>query len=510
MELIKENIKVNDSVFCSPLRKMIEGDMIVPDTKPDILKVLQADAVSRISECEVTDGALIIRGRVDITVLYIPDSERSSVTSMSASFEFEEEAADKGIKPEDTAFVNSAVERAEFSLINSRKLRIKSVVGFESEVLRQKQIELAVDAGEEIEIKRSTVTLRSSAGNADFAFLVRGRLSVPAGRGAFGDILKLDYCIRDTEYKAITGRVTVKGCIGVCVLYTDKDGSIEFCESELPFTEVWEMDDVTEDCDCDIEYRIDDCGFSVEEDTDGDLREAAVTASVTALVKATEAIEADIIDDCYMPYRKTKLTREKITLEESAACPSSQSTVREIIDLPEGSPEISSVYNVIAVPHIAKASIEGHRLLCEGRIEACVLYVSDSAENPVYSIKKNIPFSVSMDCGTSGGGAVPKLKAEIKHTGYNLNSSGDAEVRCILSINADIVRKRELELITAAETSAGEDKGESRIVIYFVQNGDTLWEIAKRYGVPGGAICAMNELPDDNIKQGMRLIIPGK
>ena len=510
MELIKENMRVNEAVLDSSTQKMVEGDIIVPDTKPDILKILQVDAVSCITDKEVSDGSVDIKGRVDLKILYIPDSEKRCIKNIITSFEFEEEIANKRIDMEDTAVINSSVERVEFSLINSRKLRIKSVVGFEYEIIKIKPLEIAVDTDEELEIKRRTVTMQNSAGVSEFSFLIRDRISVPAGQSSFGEVLKADYCIRDTEYKTMTGRVTAKGCVGVCILYTDTNGNIEFCESEFPFTEIWEMEDVTEDCECDIEYQLDEGSLSVEEDTDGDLREAAVSITVTAQVKASETLEIDMIDDCYAPYMETSLEREKLTLEESAARPSMQNTVREVVEIPEGAPAISSVYNVVTKPHITKAGIERNKLICEGRIEACILYVSESAENPVYSVKKNIPFSYSLDCEADGDGLVPKLKAEIKHTGYNLNAAGEVELRCILSINANVIRKRDIELITSAETGESKSRAESKIVVYFVQSGDSLWEIAKRYGVPCGAISEFNELGDEKLRQGMRLLIPGK
>jgi LysM repeat protein len=46
-------------------------------------------------------------------------------------------------------------------------------------------------------------------------------------------------------------------------------------------------------------------------------------------------------------------------------------------------------------------------------------------------------------------------------------------------------------------------------VIYFVQNGDTLWDIAKRYSVKCDEIMEFNKLDEESrINTGMRLFIP--
>lgn len=521
MEMLKENIRLNTAVAAAATQRLVEGDVIVPDTKPDILKVLQVDAVSCITDKEVSDGLLRLCGRVDFKILYIPDSERRCVKSIGASFDFEEEIANKDIIASDTAMTECGVERAEFSLLNSRKLRLKAAVSFDYEIIRVTPVDIAVDieadasgAGEKAcpapEIKRRTVTLKNSTGMGEFVFPVRGRAALRSGQSSFGEILKADYSVTDTEYKAMAGRVAAKGTVTVCILYTDADGETDHCECELPFTEVWDIEEMTEDSVCDIGYRLEEGGVTIEEDVDGDLREAAVSVTVTAQLKAAETLELDMIEDCYIPYKETRLETERAEITECAASPAMQNTIRESIELPEGAPEIASVYNVIAKPHITKVGREGRKLLCEGRLETCVLYISESAESPVCSIKKNIPFSYALECSGGNVNSEPKLKAEIKHIGYSLNSAGEAELRCILAINAELERRQTIELITDVQ-QCGEAAGrESRIVVYFVRGGDTLWDIAKHYGVPCGAIIEFNELDDDTLKTGMRLLIPGK
>ncbi len=510
MELIKENIKVNDVVVNASTQKTIDGDIIVPDSKPDILKILQVDAVSCITEKEVYEGGLSIKGRVDLKILYIPDSETECIKSILTSFDFEEDISNKKIEESDFAVINSSVERAEFSLTNSRKLKIKTLVEFDYEIIRIKTLEPAVDTDEDIEIKRRTVTLRNSLGVDEFSFMIRDRLVIPSGQASVNEILKADYSIKDIEYTTITGRIMAKGTVSVCILYTDNSGKIEFCEGELPFAEIWDMEDINENAECEIEYRLEEGSLDVEEDSDGDLREIMISMNAAAQIKAWESIEVDMIEDCYAAYCKTSSESETISIEEIIARPSAQNTIREIIEISSSAPAVANVYNAVTKPYITKVGFERGKLICEGRLEVCVLYVSESSENPVYSIKKNIPFSYSLDCDICGSDAVPKLKAEVKHTGYNLNAAGEVEIRCILSISANVTRQREIRMITSVDAETDAEPDENKIIIYFVQPDDDLWSIAKKYCVPCKSIREFNDMQDDCLKPGMRLLIPGK
>ncbi len=56
------------------------------------------------------------------------------------------------------------------------------------------------------------------------------------------------------------------------------------------------------------------------------------------------------------------------------------------------------------------------------------------------------------------------------------------------------------------ETENDEKRG---IVIYFVQKGDNLWEVAKRYAVPRDEILKFNNMAEsDKLENGNRLFIP--
>ena len=206
---------------------------------------------------------------------------------------------------------------------------------------------------------------------------------------------------------------------------------------------------------------------------------------------------------------KTQLLKEEVELEEIVSRPSAQNTLREMVEIAGGAPGVSGVYDVITRPYITKTELQRGKLLAEGKIETYILYLSDSAESPVYSMKKEIPFSYVLDCDSAEEDLIPEIKAEVKHTSYNLNIAGEIELRCILVLNANIIRKRKIELINDVVTTETENDEKRGIVIYFVQKDDNLWEVAKRYAVPRDEILKFNNMSEsDKLENGNRLFIP--
>ncbi len=73
-----------------------------------------------------------------------------------------------------------------------------------------------------------------------------------------------------------------------------------------------------------------------------------------------------MICDCYEPFTKTQLLKEEVELEEVVSRPSSQNTIREMVEMGTGTPSVSGVYDVITRPYITKAQIQRGKLFGRG------------------------------------------------------------------------------------------------------------------------------------------------
>ena len=94
-----------------------------------------------------------------------------------------------------------------------------------------------------------------------------------------------------------------------------------------------------------------------------------------------------------------------------------------------------------------------------------------------------------------------------EHITFNVNMASEVELRCNLSVETKLSIKNEIDIISDCTLCEGEK--DSGIIIYYVQPGDTLWQIAKRYCVALDDIVRFNNIQDkDVIGEGERLIIP--
>lgn len=510
MELIKKSANIGEILFSDSFETIADGDLIVPDIKPDILKILQVNASAFVLSKEIFDGKLSISGRVDMTVLYLSDRQDSSVESIHTSFDFTHKTDKKFSGENCHTIINADVSHVDFHVINSRKINLKSIISIDCEIISPQELSFLTEIDEKnMQFCTDTTNISTLCGIDDFEFFIKEQLELPTGKSSIKEILNVDYKLCDKEFKVITEKIVAKGNLYVCVLYSDCENNIDYTEAELPFTEVFELSDTDETCDCDIDFRFCDFSFESTVDSDGDMRIINIDATISAQIKTSKIQELEFITDCYCPGQQTNTEYLESGYNEIIVSPSYKNTLRETFVIDKNIPQINRIYNVVTKGFVSKSVTEENKLSVEGKISAYILYLTDSPQSPIYSFKKDIPFSYLLESPKATSGMDCNVKLEIEHTNFYLNASNEIELRFILNINSNVFAYRSLGLITNVELCDIPKSEKKGIVIYFVQPGDTIWSIAKHYCVSIDDILKFNEISDKNkISSGERLLIP--
>lgn len=516
LELSKELIKINQLVGEEYSQTLVEGDIIVPDVKPDIAKILQVDGTAVITEKEVHQDKVVINGVVHFKILYAPEGAEEPIKSINTSSGFTNTVEVKNAVSGMTAQIESDIEHIEFNLLNERKMNVKAVVSMNCKVVDTPILDLVtgINGEEDIQVLRKSIKAYNIVAQEDAEFIVKEDLEVPAGKPSIKDLLKVDVKITGKDMKLINNKVIIKGEINVCSLYVAEmdDNSIQFMEHEVPFTEVLDMDGVTEEMHCELEYDIQDMYYQLKEDSDGDIRIISIENTLKVSAKASQKVALDVVVDSYSPDVNIKTQKSTYHVDEILEDSKTQATVKEMIELPADIPQIVQVYNIITKPYMTDYNIGDGRINVEGVIDTYILYLSDSEENPVFSFKQEVPFRHTIEAQGASPEMACDIKVEVDHFSYNMNAASEMEIRYILGISSKVIKTSTVELITQAEIDTEEvadAQAQPSIVIYFVQRNDTLWNIAKKYHTTIQEITAVNDIEDNGMLfQGQQLLIP--
>lgn len=516
LELTKELININQIIGGDFSQTLVEGDIIVPDVKPDIARILQVDGIVVINNKEVQQDKVLVSGNVNFKILYAPEGTDKAVKSINASSSFTHSVDVKSARPNMKARIESDIEHIEFTTLNSRKINVKAVVSIDCNVENMVSLDMITNiAGEgDVQVRKKSIKTYSIVAESDNPFIVRDDLEIPAGKPSIKDILKIDTKVTGRDVKVINDKVVVKGELNVCTLYVGEmdNDSIQFMEHEIPFTEIFDVEEVREDMYCDLVYDIKDVYFNVQEDSDGDTRVLSIEATMNAFTRVSQEVFVDVVVDSYSPEGDISLDKKTFNIDEIIDDSRSQTTIKQIIDLPADVPNIAQIYNVITKPYVTESLVEDNRVVVEGVIDTYILYLADSEENPVYSFKQEIPFKHIIDVKDAVPDMTCDVKAEVTHCSYSMNAASEIEVRCIIGVESKVIKTTRVELITHAEISPfSVDSINScpSITIYFVQKGDTLWDIAKHYHITMEEITKVNEIQENDVlPPGKQLLIP--
>ena len=507
MELIKEKEIFCERVFCEKERVTVEEDIIVPDTKPDILKVLQVDARAYVTDKGIVSGGVYVQGKLFVNILYIPESDSEGIGCIKTSFDFKTKIDNPGISSGMSLRVMSDVSRADFMAINSRKLSIKATVCLECEIFAEKEMEFACElGGTDNECIYENISQDRVSAISDCEFEVRESFELASGKKSISEIIKSDAKIIEKEIKLMQSKLILKGVLELCILYLTEDKKTDYIEEQISFTEVIDVYELEENDRCMLNLSIGEINTELMQDNDGDFRIINVNALIGVSVCASRQKEIRLICDCYCPGMKTKINSSEAFIKSHVSNLCEQNTVKEIIQTESKLPQIVKIYNTIAEPEIVKVQPIAGAVNVEGRLKVYILYITDNSKCPVYSLKKDIPFSFNYECENVTQGMMCSSNAEVQGVACNLNSSGDIEFKCVLKQEICITENKKINVIE--DINVEENKNSGDIIIYFVRKGDTLWNIAKKYSVRTADILTLNAIGNDEIFEGQKLIIP--
>ena len=90
IEAQRENLNINKLIAERKEIILAEGDMIVPDSKPDILNTIGTSGIASIYKKEVQSEKVRLDGTVNAYIMYMPDGADDTVRGLNTSVDFSE------------------------------------------------------------------------------------------------------------------------------------------------------------------------------------------------------------------------------------------------------------------------------------------------------------------------------------------------------------------------------------------------------------------------------------
>ena len=287
-------------------------------------------------------------------------------------------------------------------------------------------------------------------------------------------VLRCDAAVSRREEKWLDGRLLITGEVLAAAHCADQNGGWQTAECTLPF-------ELTIDCpegaDAEFDIRCRALAPTAEpmQDADGEYRalEWGVTISVEG--KIYRAYALDCCTDGYSTrYQSACKGRTLQTVELVNLCRESE-TRRETLPLPEATGEVVALW---ARVEGCTAAPEGDGLLAEGRLGLTLL--TKMGDGEYYSFDRTMELQRQLP-----GGEDCRWEAGLECRGCRWEQTGnELSLTCELVWQGAICRTRRLavlEDITVDEEAPKENRMPRGLYIYMAEEGESLWEVARRY-----------------------------
>ena len=514
IDILKKDIIVDRTLSKEVSQILCEGDIIVPDIKPDISMILQSDAHIVIEKLEPTADRVNVVGKLQVSVLYLAKTAETPIHSLTHSYVIDDFINVEGLSKEALVDLKNDIEALEFSIVNDRKISYRSVINFQlaSVVADHREAVVEVAGLPLSQQQQDTIHLSKTLASRSERFVIKTGLDVPSGKPNISEILSTSFEIRNKNVRAIDGRVQVTGDLNVTVLYrSDSEQLLDFFEIDEPFTSSVEMDDATEDMFADGTLKIVDKYVQVLANEDGEDRLVAAEATIVLDARVSSKQAISYLRDAYSTTENLQLDTVTISYPRFIARNKNQATVKEIITLPEGLPGIMQVYRVKSKANLIETQLTKDKVIVEGHLAVDIIYIAKDDTVPLFSHQATIPYRQVVETAGSAAGmdAVTDLGVDGVH--FNLLSETEVEVRATVSINTTVTQQLQANLvknIDAVPIDVDFIDNQASITVYVVTKGETLWQIAKRYYTTVEELIELNDIPNpEHLVAGQKLII---
>ena len=160
MELVKKTIQMLRTKSEAANQLTFDEDFNVPDNKPDISRMIQKKGEIKIEEVQVNEGKALINGALHFRLLYVADTPRKQICSMEGKLPVSETLHLNGLKSGDKVCLKWEIEDLTLHVINSRKLNIKAIVGFQASVDEQMEVQFPTEVKEQPDLSEKKRNVR--------------------------------------------------------------------------------------------------------------------------------------------------------------------------------------------------------------------------------------------------------------------------------------------------------------------------------------------------------------
>ena len=427
----KQMMSLNRIVARNTQVTWIEQDILVPDTKPDVMKIIQVEAVPFVGMAEVADSGIRVTGEITYYIIYRA-MDQDKTRGISMTYPFSQTINVPDAKKGMNARVKADIRNIIYSLPNERKVSIKTELVFKYAIREVGDIELiqGMQESEDIETKMSQDVFYNVINVKQEILDAKEDIVVPESVPPIGEILRVSSNITNTDYKVSYNKILVKGDITVEMLYLEAGDTenIFTYTTTVPFTGMIEFDNISENYRFDIKYTLRNLEITL-----GENNMLTISAEVIADAVMFEETQVNYVNDFYSTNSNLNYDKSEVAVIKNKEVITKQVNVKDNIGVTDDKNRIL-MYNV-GTQHL-NTKVSGSNLYVDGPIKVTVTF-----ENRDTGIVDSKTYDMLLDTTIPLGKEFAEESVDVVITVENKTvtvQNGNVEANVTLNISAEV------------------------------------------------------------------------
>lgn len=486
------------------LERSVETELSLPDYCSDIKKILKCTLTADIHSTSVSSDRINVKGTALIRLIYVGEKDKIDCCEKTVELSLSGQSRQWG--PKSVLVAQALTDYINCRAVSQRKVSLSGSVSVICRVMTPEKKEIFCCEDKDIELRKTGLIQENLICQTEKSFDMSETVALDKSQPSIGKILRQHAYVSIDSGKAVDGKMLIKGELTVhCVYCTDDgEGKILSLTHIMPLSQIIDLEGIDETCEIRIDCNVSQLLVCAKSDSSGAGRLLDIAARISCYICGFKNKEYEYISDCYCTKKKHSavyadesvhvpayFSEKKMTLKESIQIGS----VREICDIWAGE---------------CKASFVAAEGGAKGRITltACMI-CTDESDLPVFREKElefecDIPLEGNF-CELDGcfNAQVHKLSASTVRDG---TVEITAEVFTVIRIYG-VCSVNYVCGLKEREADESSEKGPA-LVVYYCDGGERLWDIAKKYSAPLGAVREENSVNDEIMKAGSMLFIP--
>ncbi len=486
-------------VYTGCTTKEETAETVVPDIQPDISSILSTDGSIFLRSKEMEEGRVLLNATIAVTVLYAPEGEtgvRALRMNLPCSVTAEAPGTDRDCRPV-AALRLTAIDAR---MLNPRKILVRAEVSADISCYQERELELPEDVTAEAEsslyVRRGSLALSPVTGVREKTFVLTDEYPISSSLPVPGELVREKVTLRTDDVKNVGNKLIFKGSADVSLVYLEQETSepVEM-SCTTPFSQILELDGVGEEAWSQVTLAV--TGAYFELDSGQEVRTVRAEIHAVAQGVSAEAKTVAYVEDAYS--NRFSLELHHLSLKET--CIQRRMSVRETLRelLPSTQPITAVCCTTV---RLGQPAADEGTIRCP--LRAYALCRGDEGNFFELSGSFVLEAHVELEPGTQ----IQLLEASPVEA-YAAPAGGGVELRIPVDFAFFVVAEETAEAVQAIswdEEAPISERELPSIVVRSVQEGVSLWVLAKEYHSTETLICQANGLEEGAVPSGILLI----